>query len=173
MGGRGSSSASRRMGGTSSSRLDSTLVERANGASALGNAGDIISRAYKRNVDEIMSSGLGSDEKESAIREQKRLSEAALRTTAGNPNVYSTGRARTGNAESSRRADAVAKANAAVDSHMRNVRRDAKKAGRQLAQERRAAAVKRAIDSGSLEFTFDGVRYVRKSKRSRSFTSAD
>lgn len=168
MGGRGASS----MGGASANRLDSTLVRRANGASALGNAGDIISRTYKRNVDEIRSSGLSSGEKTFAIREQKRLSEAALRTTASNPSVYTTGRARTGNAESSRRADAIAKANAAVDSHMHQVRRDAEKAGRQRAKERRAAAVKRALDSGALEFTFDGVRYVRKSKRSRSFTSA-
>lgn len=168
MGGRGASS----MGGASANRLDSTLVRRANGASALGNAGDIISRTYKRNVDEIRSSGLSSGEKTFAIREQKRLSEAALRTTAGNPSVYTTGRARTSNAESSRRADAIAKANAAVDSHMHQVRRDAEKAGRQRTKERRAAAVKRALDSGALEFTFDGVRYVRKSKRSRSFTSA-
>lgn len=159
------------MSGASTSGLDSTLVMRANGASALGNAGDIISRAYKRNVDEIRGSALSFGEKTSAIREQKRLSEAALRTTADNPNVYSTGRARTGNAESSRRGDAVVKANAAVDSHMRQVRRDAEKAGRQRAKERRAAVVKRALDSGALEFTFEGVRYVRKSKRSRSFTS--
>lgn len=169
MGGRGARSASGSI--TVVSVLDSHMVERANGASALGNAGDIISRAYKRNVDEIRSSGLSSGEKASAISEQKRLSEAALRTTAANPSVYTTGRARTGNAESSRRADAIAKANAAVESHMRKVRRDASKAGAQRAKERRAEAVKKALDSGALSFTLDGVTYARKTKRSRSFTS--
>lgn len=169
MGGRGARSASGSIAAVPV--LDFHLVQRANGASALGNAGDIISRAYKRNVAEINGTQLSKSEKSAAIGEQKRLSESALRTTANNPSVYTTGRARTGNAESSRRGDAIAKANAAVDSHMRQVRRDAEKASRQRAKERRAAAVKKALDSGALSFTLDGVTYARKTRRSRSFIS--
>ena len=108
MGGRGARSASGSIAAVPV--LDFHLVQRANGASALGNAG-------------------------------------------------------------SRRGDAIAKANAAVDSHMRQVRRDAEKASRQRAKERRAAAVKKALDSGALSFTLDGVTYARKTRRSRSFIS--
>ena len=84
MGGRGGSSATTRVGNSNGS-LSPIKIERANGASALGNAGDIIQRRYAKNVAEISSMKLTSKEKTAAIAKQHSLSEKALTTTAANP----------------------------------------------------------------------------------------
>ena len=165
MGGRGSSSSSF-LGG-----LDQRLVQRANGASALGNAGTSISERFYRNVEEIEAmEGLSAAEKRSAIDEQARLANIALKVTADNPNPFSTGRARTDVRRNAAGADAIANANSAMSRNMESVRDRARSARRDSAQRTRAQIIQEAIAEGSLSVVIDGVEWTRKSRRSRTFS---
>ena len=164
MGGRGSSSSSH--GG-----LDGRLVQRANGASALGNAGTSISDRFQRNREEIGSmQGLTNEQRRAAIEEQARLANEALRVTASNPNPFATGRARTNRDRNAAGADAIADANGAMSRHMESVRHQASASRASSAQRSRAQIIQDAIANGQLSVVIDGVEWTRSSRRSRTFT---
>ena len=172
MGGRGGSSAISRAG-NSNGVLSQIKIDRANGASALGNAGDIIQRRYAKNVAEISNMKLTSKEKTAAIAKQHSLAEKALTTTAAYPSWSRTGRARVNVAKSRVGADKIASANASVESHMKQIRKSSTVNSKASTKKQNALVVQKALAEGKLEVTVNGKRYVRKNKRARSFTLAN
>lgn len=165
MGGRGATSASGRR-----YSLGSSLVERADGASALGNAGQMIEKRHSRYLGEIDGMTLSAQEKEGAKARITELAVEALTETASNPSWTRTGRARIDAGKSKAGADRVAKANNAMDRYVDSLREKDESNRAEAARKRRASAIERAIAAGELSVTIDGKTYVRKSRRSKSFT---
>jgi len=155
--------------GASRYSLKAVLIERADSASALGNAGQGISRQHAANIIEIDAMSLSDEEKRKAKEEVTELAAKALIATSDNPSWSRTGRARTNAAKSRAGADKIAKANQAVASYMEKLRTRNSEMVSASAKQRRAAAVQKALAEGALFFEVDGKRYVRKSKRSKSF----
>lgn len=174
MGGRGSYSMT---GGGSSGVLQNGLnrrdVNRANGASALGNAGTMISDRLDSNIREIGSLDLTDEQRGDAIAQQLSLANDALRATAENPNPFATGRARTNRARNAAGADEISRANRAMESHMDAVREASRANRASRSRQTRAQAIQQAIADGLLSVTIDGVEYRRPSRRSKTFTRAD
>lgn len=169
MGGRGGSGGT--SGKKSGSALDRSKIERANGASVLGDAGDRIQRTYSRNVEEINSMSLSESQKSEAIEKQKELATNALETIAKNPNPYGAGYgpARINKRKASQGADKIASAENAIDSNMKTLRNTSSKNRR--AQENRSLsdALSGAISRGDLSVTFNGKEYYRTRKNSNTW----
>lgn len=170
MGGRGSAGAGgpepwgRRM--SIEKFLSKQDVDRANAASVT-DMGDIINRAFKKNVAEINGLNLSDSEKKEAVEKMAELSAAALKAAAGAVNPYSSGPARlTAAQKSGSAADKAAKARGEMAEYMRNLR-DRSSANRRVSEKKAfSTAFVSAVKSGALEITVNGEKYRRANKRS-------
>lgn len=163
MGSRGVSSKS-----AAGTTLDKALISRANGASALGNAGEIINKTFQNNVAEINNLQISDKEKQKAIREQQELATKALKTTSDNANPFATGRA---NRKIDKKgADKIAKANNNISQHMNKIRQQSENNERSKKQANRAKLVQDALKRGALSVVIDGETWTRKTTRSKTFT---
>lgn len=151
--------------------LERVLIERANWASALGNAGTSIAGRVDSNIKEINAlEGLTDAQRKAAIDEQLKLGAAALQSTIDNPNPFATGRARTNTAKNAAGADAIARSNNAIDTHMESVRSLSRSTRAESARQTRAQIIQDALANKQLSVVIDGKTWVRKSLRSKSFT---
>ncbi len=173
MGGRGASSVTTKSANVAVQSLNNRLVGRANAMSVLADDGDRINRKYERNVAEINGMSLSDADKKDAISEQRALAENALRVYIDNPNPYAIGPARFDVAKARRGAEKAAFAEAALGAHMKELRKRQAKLSAAAKQKSRAEMVQDALSRGDMSVVIDGVTWVRKTKRSRSFTRVD
>lgn len=175
MGGRGASSVSgmSASAGVSSKALDSKLISWANASSPLADAGNRINREFERNIAEIKSMSLSDVGKKDAISEQRSLAENALKVHAENPNPFAIGRARINAAKAHSAADKAASAEAALNTHMKRLRRQQAESTAKAKRESRAEIIQDALANGELSVVIDGVTWTRKTKHSRSFAKVD
>lgn len=170
MGGRGATSTKgkAKQGGS----LDKRLIDRANGTSILGNAGDRVNRTYTRNVEEINNLSLSKVEKQRAIKQQKDLAETTLKEMANNHSPYGAGAgpARFNKDKVVESADKVAKAESAIDTHMNNTRKLSQQNARKGKETNLTNALNNAIKNGDLEVTVNGETWRRKTRRGTTFT---
>jgi hypothetical protein len=155
--------------------LDSKLVERANSASALGNAGDIIERSYENILDELYELITDPQQRSMHFNNVKQLAYEALSATINSPNPFRTGRARTNKKKNSIGADKIAKANSALNQYVPALKNQmnkekSKQRNNSVQMSSRAEAVQKALANDLLSFVYDGKKYSRKSKRSKTFT---
>lgn len=173
MGGRGGSGG----GGSKLSKngngqdLDKAKVNRANGASALGNAGDRIQRTYSENVKEIGTLNLTDQQKKEAIAKQRELATKTLDTIANNPNPYGAGYgpARINTKRASQGADKIASAENSISSHMKELRKTSSKNTKAQETKSLSDALSGAISRGDLSVTFNGKEYYRTRKNSNTW----
>ena len=156
-------------GGTAPS-LNNELVRRANEASVT-DLGDITTRRYNRNVDEINATVLSDKEKADAIKTLHELTEKQLRAEATAINPIATGR---GVARFDRQlvrttGDKALDARQNVKEFMDSVHAKERETIAKRRQQEMTSAMSKAISSGALEFTVNGATYRRKSKRAKSF----
>lgn len=167
MGGRGSAGGMAAIGveetGLSLSKRD---IERANAAS-ITDMGDIINRAFERNITEINGLSLSDNEKKDATNQMKNLANSALKTAAGAVNPYSSGPARLTTAQKTgSAADRAARARGEMDSYMRKLRDQSNKNRKAAENKTFSNAFVSAQKSGALEVTVNGKTYRRANKRS-------
>lgn len=150
--------------------LSKDLVRRANEASVT-DIGDITTRQYKRNIDEINATVLSDIEKADAISKLHTLTEAQLKAEASTINPLATGR---GVARFDRQlvrttGDQALDARREVKEFMDTVHAKERETIAKRKQQAMTSAMTKALSSGALEFTIDGAKYRRKSKRAKSF----
>ena len=169
-GGKGAG-AKQQTGGGAITALDNTKVQRANGTSVLGNAGDRVQRTYDRNTQEIGTLNLTDQEKVDGIKRQHELATATLDIMAGNPNPYAAGAgpARFNQQRVSRGANQIASAENAIDTHMQSLRDKSAQNTKNQANQRRATALQNAMSNGLLSVTIDGREYYRTRRNSSTW----
>ena len=173
MGGRGGSSGIKAGGGLvggEAPALDRNLIRRANAAGTVVDYGDSTSAAYARNVEEIKSFDMTSSERKEAYSRLHELTENQLRAEARAVNPYTSGPARFNRAQVSRNADSAATAKQKTNNYMDGLRKanQAKKAAASAKSFNDAFTA--AFKSGTLQFTYNGETYRRRSKTSKTFT---
>ena len=150
-------------------QLDTTLIRRSNDVSAF-DMGDSINKEYLRNVALINNLNLTDAEKTDAIERQYQLSSEALQLQSKSINervVAGPARRVSGNTNY----DKVVNKRAEVANHLKSMQDKSKANDKAISRKNMAEAMKTAIANKSLEFTFEGKTWRRKSLRSKSFTS--
>ena len=141
-------------------------IGRANAAS-ITDMGDIINRAFERNIAEINGLSLSDNEKKDATAQMKNLATNALKTAAGAVNPYASGPARLTTAQKTgSAADRAARARGEMDSYMRKLRDQSNKTRKAAESKAFSNAFVSAQKSGALEVTVNGKTYRRANKRS-------
>lgn len=153
--------------------LDADLIRRANGAGTFVDYGDAGARQYKRMTDEIDGMDLTSAEKQENYAKAHALITAQLEAESKSFSPYSAGvgPARFDRQKMRTAEDRAVKARAEVSAFMDGLRREQTRKAREKERQALTDAMKKALDTGALEFTVNGTTWRRKSRRSRSFTS--
>ena len=129
--------------------------------------GDIINRAFERNIAEINGLSLSDNEKKDATAQMKNLATNALKTAAGAVNPYASGPARLTTAQKTgSAADRAARARGEMDSYMRKLRDQSNETRKAAESKAFSNAFVSAQKSGALEVTVNGKTYRRANKRS-------
>ena len=132
--------------------------------------GDIINRTYSRNIEEIATLTLSSEEKAKAMADMRSLSNDALSQAAKAVNPYASGRSRLTSAQKSgSAADKAANARGKVDSYMSTLRETSSRNKRAAETKSLASALTSATSAGSLEVTVNGKTYYRANRRSKTW----
>ena len=177
--GRGNSGRSKRSGPAANAggenntpELDRKLIDRANAAGTVVDYGTSTANQYKRDTDEIRQMDMPEDEKKKAIKDLHALTTKQLEAESRSRSPYSMGEgpARANVKQMRQRADQAVQARQNTRSFMENLREEQKKKKKTAANDRRVQALRDAMASGALSVTIDGQTWVRKSKRSKTFT---
>lgn len=171
MGGRGANGRLILSGNNNFETLDTVKIERANGASALGNAGDRLQRTFERNISEIRSLELTNEQKKEAIKTQKELVTNTLEIIAKNPNPYGAGYgpARINTKKANQGADKIANAENSIETHMNSLRRISSLNKNAQETSNLAEALKKATSAGELTVTVNNKTYYRTRKNSSTW----
>lgn len=174
MGGRGASSISRKNGGAALSgeapALDGNLIRRANAAGTVVDFGDSTSAAYARNVEEIKTFDMTPSERKEAFSKLHELTENQLRAEARAVNPYTSGVARFNKAQVDRNSNSAANARQKTNAYMDSLRKANQSKKKAASAKSFNDAFTAAYKSGTLEFTYNGETYRRRSKTSKTFT---
>lgn len=155
-------------------KLNNELVRKANEASVT-DIGNSTARQYQRNVDTITNdyTYLSDDERKEAITKLHTLTEQQLQAESQRVNPYATGRGvgRFDRQLSQSTGDKAIDARLKVEDHMKAVRELNQSNHRKANQKAMTEAMKKAIETGALSFTINGVTYKRKSTRAKTFST--
>lgn len=173
MGGRGASSGVGAGGGKvggEAPALDRNLIRRANAAGTVVDFGAATSAAYARNVEEIKSFDMTSSERKAAYSKLHDLTENQLRAEARAINPYTSGPARFNKAQVNRNAESAASARQKTNNYMDSLRKANQSKKKAASAKSFNDAFTAAYKSGTLEFTYNGETYRRRSRTSKTFT---
>ena len=149
--------------------LNKDLIRRANNASTFFDTGDITQREYERNAEEIMGMSMSDDDKKTALNSLHKMTTEQLKQEAKAVDIYAAGPAVrvTGSEKAS---EASTQKRGSIIAFMENLRKEEKKRKKSVEAKTLTDALANALNSGALEFTFNGKTYRRKNKRQKSFT---
>ena len=170
MGKRGSSSGFTNGGAP---KLDPELIRRANGVGTFVDYGDAGVRQYDKMVEEINGMELSAEEKRQAITKAHALMTAQLEAESKSFSPYSAGvgPARFDRQKMQRASDKAADARGEVTAFMTGLRQEQARKVRERERQALTDAMKKAIETGALEFTINGTTWRRKTRRAKSFTA--
>ena len=111
-----------------------------------------------------------NSERKEAYSKLHELTENQLRAEAKAVNPYTSGPARFNKAQVDRNVESAASARQKTNNYMESLRKADSAKKDAAAKSSKYDAFMAAYKSGVLEFTYNGEKYIRKNKRSKSFT---
>lgn len=167
-GGSGAGGAKGRREEYAAKELDKTLIRRADDFS-LFDAGSATSREYSANVKKIQESSLSSDDKKAALEKLHSLTMEQLKSQTKVANPYVSGPARFNENQVRKAADATVAKRQNVNSFMKDVQKKSTANKKAAETKSLSATLSAAMESGSLEVSFNGKTYYRKRKNSSTW----
>lgn len=146
--------------------LDASLVQRANGMSALGQAGEYTRREYRQYVDRINQLNLPEAEKKQAIADIHQKLTERLEAEASAASPMASGRARLNAGAIRKSADKASQKSAEAQAIFEKAQSTANKANVAATKQTREAALAQAYKNGDLEAFVGNERWYRANRRS-------
>lgn len=146
--------------------LDASLVQRANGMSALGQAGEYTRREYRQYVDRINQLNLPEAEKKQAIADIHQKLTERLEAEASAASPMASGRARLNAGAIRKSAEKASQKSAEAQAIFEKAQSTANKANVAATKQTREAALAQAYKNGDLEAFVGNERWYRANRRS-------
>lgn len=149
--------------------LNDALVQRANGMSALGQAGEYTKREYQDYVDRINQLNLPEAEKRQAIADIHQKLTERLEAESSVASPFASGRARLDSKTIQKSADKASQKSAEAKAIFEKAQSAANKANVAATKQTREAAIAEAHKNGELEAFVGNERWYRANRRSGSW----